>query len=177
MLEGRGEQERELARALDRETFEAVWSRVCPSGEGPVQVAALAEIPAPETVSAQLQALVADCLADAAVYRGLARRGRAAGTLEKLGRAKTGHARRLSAAYFLRSGVRYWPVGAVAKPDPRSLFFPTLRRQFLDEGGRAVQMEALGSAGGGELTELCGQLARETRELARAVWRMVEKET
>ena len=181
MLEGRGEQDRELARALDRETFESVWSRVCPSGEGPVQVAAqppaLAEIPAPEMVSAQLQALVGDCLADAAVYRALARRGRAAGTLEKLGKAKTGHARRLSAAYFLRSGVRYWPIGAIARPDPRSLFFPTLRRQFLDEGRRADQLEALGKSGGGELTELCGQLARETRSLAQAVWRIVEKET
>lgn len=179
MLEGRGEQE--PIRTLDRETFEAVWGRVCPAGEGPVQVApapqALAAIPASETASARLQGLTADCLADAAVYRALARQGRAAGTLERLGKVKTGHARRLSAAYFLRSGVRYWPIGTVIKPDPRGLFFPALRRQFLDEERRADQLEALGQSGGGELAGLCAQLARETRTLAREVWRVVEKET
>lgn len=162
--------------------FAQVWSRVDPAGKGPIQAVsgppALAVLPAPETAAVQLQSLVGDCLEGAAVYRALARKGRrSARELQALGQAKLRQAKRLSAAYFLRSGVRYWPAGAVAGPDPRALFFPTLRRQLLDEGRLLRRLEELAAGErDGELQELCAALARETGDMARAVRRIAERE-
>lgn len=68
------------------------------------------------------------------LYRHLARRvtGRAARTLSTLASEKHRQARRLAAAYFLISGVRYWPTDRLDAPRV-STWLGTLRRRFAME--------------------------------------------
>lgn len=175
--------------ACDPEVFAQVWSRVAPGGDCPVVPTA----PAPEPQAApaepavvpqedpqgrQLQALILECLNEAAVYQGLTRRSRRSRQelLDLAGR-KTRQARRLSAAYFLLSGVRYWPQSATA-PEPPESFFPVLRQQFLAERDRANAWKALGEAAGdADLQELYLTLAQEAQELAYTLRLIVERET
>lgn len=107
----------------DREVFAQVWSRVDPAQGGMVEPLPPAEdAPAPEPPAApeavtvgeggetgrQLQALVLGLLTDGSVYRDLARRTRrSVGELQELHQQKLRQAKRLSAAYFLLTGVRY----------------------------------------------------------------------
>ncbi len=169
----------------DRELFAQVWSRVDPAGGGPVEPippAAPMEVPGPapaeDGAGRQLQALVLECLTDGSVYRDLARRARrSAGELQGLYRQKLRQAKRLSAAYFLRAGVRYWPR-EVTPANPREGFFPALRERYLAEGRLARRLEELaGDAGEESLRALYGELARETGEMARTVRAVVERET
>ncbi len=165
--------------ALDRETFTQVWSRVSPTGEGPVEVIPPADGPEADAGNArQLQELVLTMLTDASVYRDLARRTRrSVAAVTGLGRLKTAQARRLGAAYFLMTGVRYWPAGATPVNPPEG-FFPALRERFLAEGRLAGTLEALSAqTPDPDLRELYQDLARETRELTRTIRRIVERET
>lgn len=68
------------------------------------------------------------------LYRHLARRvtGGAGRALSALASEKHRAARRLAAAYFLISGVRYWPTDRLAVPRP-SAWLGTLRRRFAAE--------------------------------------------
>ena len=185
----------ELA-TLDREAFAQVWSRVAPQGEGPVEVVGPAaphpadplpsQPPTPQEgmgTARELQRLVLACLSDASVYRDLNRRTRSArarqgnSQLTDLQNRKLHQAKRLSAAYFLLSGVRYWPqeVTAVNPPEP---LFPALRERFLAEGRRAGELEELaGKATDADLKELYTSLAQETREMTRTIRAIVERET
>lgn len=180
----------------DREVFAQVWGRVRPQGDGPVEPAAepgpcreeqetapasmaLVELGAAvDTDSRQLQGLTLDCLTDAAAYRELARRTRrAVSGLQALAQRKTHQAKRLSAAYFLLTGVRYWPkeTTPVEPPEP---FFPALRQRFLTEGRRRETLDCLArEATVPDLQELYLDLALETGEMVRAVRVIVERET
>ncbi len=165
--------------ALDRETFAHVWSRVSPRGEGPVEVIPRSDRPEAGPESArQLQELVLTMLTDASVYRDLARRTRrSVAAVTGLGRLKTAQAKRLGAAYFLMTGVRYWPAG-VTPVNPPEGFFPALRERFLSEGRLAGTLEALADqAADPDLRELYRDLAQETRELTRTIRMIVERET
>ncbi len=164
--------------ALDRETFAQVWSRVSPKGDGPVEVIPPAGGPDEGAGAGQLQALILTMLTDASVYRDLARRTRrSVAAVTGLGRLKTAQARRLGAAYFLMTGVRYWPAGATPVNPPEG-FFPALRERFLAEGRLAGTLEALAAQGHSpDLRELYRDLAQETRELTRTIRRIVERET
>ena len=57
------------------------------------------------------------------------------------------HAKRLSTAYFLISGVRYWPVDRVPNPSPAP-FSAALREHFMEEqrGAAAYQTAAAETA-------------------------------
>ena len=144
----------------DREVFQRVWRRVTESGggEGPVEAlppeeALAGPLPVPAVrpgpaeeggpfclgpASAQygpeLQRFLQEELHGAAVYAALARRGpgRAAGALASLAAQERRHAKRLSTAYFLISGVRYLPADRAA-PRLESTFLGTLRARFLAE--------------------------------------------
>lgn len=161
---------------LDRETFAQVWSRVDAQGTGPVE-----PVPIPESggraqpqPGLALQELVAECLAGAEAYRALARRARRSGAeLSALRDQKTAQAKRLSAAYFLRSGVRYWPKPAMSEGQS---FFAALRERHLAEGQLCQRLEELAQTASEELAELYAQLARETAAMARQVQRAVERE-
>ena len=110
---------------------------------------------------AQLQRLIDRELADWRAYQALSRRaqGNSGRVLATIAADERRHAKRLSTAYFLISGVRYWPVDRV--PIPR----PILRRpagalhggaagggRLPDRGGgdrRSLPPRALSGAGGG----------------------------
>ena len=193
----------ELA-TLDREAFAQVWSRVDAQGAGPVEVVGPDVAPPPQETpekdgTAQppqgqiLQTLVLACLSDASVYRDLDRRQRRGGPrlsgsqaggprsgsvqLTDLKNRKVRQAKRLAAAYFLLSGVRYWPQDATPVNPPESLF-PALRERFLAEGRRAAELETLAQqATDPDLVELYTSLAQETREMTRTIRSIVEQET
>lgn len=182
-------EEREGAGMLgcDREVFAQVWSRVAPGGGGPVEPnppvernapAVEAAAPAEEEQAGTLRGLVLEFLTDASVYRDLSLRARrAVGALQGIYRQKLRQAKRLSAAYFLLTGVRYWPR-AVTPANPPEGFFPALRERYLAEGRLARRLEALAKAGGEQsLRELYSDLARETDALVREIRRVVERET
>lgn len=81
------------------------------------------------------------------LYRHLARKvtGSAARTLSALASEKHKQARKLAAAYFLISGVRYWPTDRLGAPQTSS-WLGTLRRRFaaeqqLDSRWRAAALD------------------------------------
>lgn len=80
-----------------------------------------------------LQTLLRRELADAREYQQLSRRasGPPARMLAALSGEKKHRAKRLAAAYFLISGVRYWPEGEKCPPMPS--YLGTLRRRFAQE--------------------------------------------
>ena len=136
------EQER-LPRDGDREIFQRVWRRVMPEqgedcpleladpepepGPLPPAIPVMAP-PAAETCGClgedsavygqRLQAFIDRALTAWRCYQTLARRIQRGGgrTLATLAADERRHARRLSAAYFLISGVRYWPADQVSAP-------------------------------------------------------------
>ena len=180
---------------VDREIFAQVWSRVSPGENSviePVAAVAPAATPAPsgqETAgereigaadreSRQLRELVLGCLTDGSVYRDLARRTRrSVNDLQELYGQKLRQAKRLSAAYFLMTGVRYWPR-EVTPVNPPEAFFPALRERYLAEGRLAGQLAELAGACQDEaLREIYEDLAQETRAMTRTIRTIVERET
>ncbi|MEG2118950.1 MAG: ferritin-like domain-containing protein [Pseudoflavonifractor sp.] len=92
---------------------------------------------------ARLQELIADELADFRTYTALARRlnGSTARVLAGIAAEEHRHAKRLATAYFLISGVRYWPDRAV--PLPAGPLHATLRDRFLaEQSGDAAYRQA-----------------------------------
>lgn len=165
----------------DREVFARVWSRVSPEGNGlvePTPPEAAVEPEADSPAGRQLQRLTLNCLEEAATYRQLLRRSRRArGELTQLAGQKLRQAKRLSAAYFLMTGVRYWPQETV-RPEPVQSFFSTLRQRFLAEGRMAAELEGLSrETGDAGLAALYRALAEEARELELMIRLIVEKET
>lgn len=174
----------------DREVFAQVWDRVAPGGAGPVEVAPRAEAPArgaaqgpvslgeDDQEGGRLQELIRRALSDASVYQELTRRSRRARMeLQELAGRKTRQAKRLSAAYFLMTGVRYWPRETTPVNPPES-FFPVLRQQFLAEGQQAGELRR--DAQGAEepmLRELYLSLAEEADEVVYTIRLIVERET
>lgn len=181
----------------DREVFAQVWSRVAPGESSPVEPVAPVQAQEPTTpmtrapeerapvemgegdgTGRRLQGLVLGLLTDASVYRDLARRTRrSVGELQELHGQKLRQAKRVSAAYFLLAGVRYWPREATPVNPPEG-FFPALRERFLAEGRLAKELDGLaGACGEEDLAELYTALAQDTREMARAIRLIVERET
>lgn len=92
------------------------------------------DAPPDEDTSAHLRAQVLEALEGWQIYRHLARRTRnsAARTLTGLAADQHRLARKLAAAYFLLTGVRYWPTETLPTPSIPSLW-GTLRRQHQAE--------------------------------------------
>lgn len=111
----------------------------------------------------QLQEDILTALEGWQLYRHLARKvtGNPARTLSALASEKHRQARRLAAAYFLISGVRYWPTDRLGVPRTNS-WLGTLRRRFaaeqqLDSRWRAASLDTEDPC----LAELYGELAGE----------------
>lgn len=84
----------------------------------------------------RLQEMIGQELAAWRSYQLLARRGGQGGRiLAALAAGCRRRAKRLSAALFLISGVRFWPAEQVSVPVPRS-YFTALREHFLAEQDR-----------------------------------------
>ena len=92
---------------------------------------------------AQLQGFIEDELADWKTYQALARRagGNSGRVLSAMAADERRHAKRLSTAYFLISGVRYWPVERAAGPSRHTLA-GLLRQRFGDEQRGAAAYQA-----------------------------------
>lgn len=126
----------------------------------------------------RLQGLIRECLTGMAAYRSAAQRGnRQRAELTAMGQKKTRHAKRLSAACFLMTGVRYWPVGNLPVSRPTD-FFALLRERFMAEQRLYTRLTKLGEDAQDQcLRELYLTLAEETMELVHSIRLMVERET
>lgn len=109
-----------------------------------------------------LQTLLRRELADAREYQQLSRRGQRppARMLAALSGEKKHRAKRLAAAYFLISGVRYWPVGAGG--GRLTCRCRLLRRHFWEEQeGEAAYRAAAAATADPCLQELYIELAED----------------
>lgn len=122
----------------------------------------------------ELQRFIESELADARTYAALSRRsrGQAARTFASISRDELRHAKRLSAAYFLISGVRYFPLERSAA-QLEGAYMSTLRSRFLGEQqGEAAYRAAAGRTEDPCLRELYLELAEDENShgwLVRAV--------
>ena len=180
----------------DREVFERVWRRVMPedrpdcpftlySEEEQVAVrpaeerkADLVPVPAEQSGGdgAVLQAFIADELSDWRTYQTLARRipggnGRA---LMGMAADERRHAGRLSAAYFLLSGVKFWPP---AEPElPGGGCMAALRaRYWAERKGAEAYRAAAGRTGDSALRELYLELAGDEEAHAGLIRSILER--
>ena len=180
----------------DREVFERVWRRVMPedrpdcpftlySEEEQVAVqpaeerkAELVPVPAEQSGGdgAVLQAFIADELSDWRTYQTLARRipggnGRA---LMGVAADERRHAGRLSAAYFLLSGVKFWPP---AEPElTKEGWMAILRRRYWAERkGAEAYRTAAGHTGDSALRELYLELAGDEEAHAGVIRGILER--
>lgn len=92
----------------------------------------------------QLQQFVDRALADWRSYQALSRRaqGNSGRILSAIAADQRRHAKRLSTAYFLISGVRYWPAERPAGPASRTPFAAALRERFMAEQRSAAAYQA-----------------------------------
>ena len=109
----------------------------------------------------QLQGDILTALEGWQLYRHLARKvtGNPSRTLSALASEKHKQARKLAAAYFLISGLRYWPTDRLDVPRTNS-WLGTLRRRFaaeqqLDSRWRAASLDTEDPC----LADLYGELA------------------
>lgn len=181
----------------DREVFERVWRRVMPEDRpdcpftlyseetehAPVQPTEekrteLVPIPAEQSGGdgAVLQAFIADELSDWRTYQTLARRipggnGRA---LMGVAADERRHAGRLSAAYFLLSGVKFWPP---AEPElTKEGWMALLRRRYWAERkGAEAYRTAAGRTGDSALRELYLELAGDEEAHAGVIRGILER--
>ena len=183
--------------AGDRAVFERVWRRVMPEdradcpfvlGEEPGQPPAVGEaaaLPVPAaparavgegTPASPLPGFIDGALAAWRQYESLARRTRGGGgrTLSGLASAARHRARRLSAAYFLLTGVHYWPASA-GGAEGRLPLAAALRERFWAGRRAAAALRTAGEAADDPAVgELCRALAGEEEADARRVWGILE---
>ena len=182
----------------DREVFERGWRRVMPEDRpdcpftlyseeetehAPVQPTEekrteLVPVPAEQSGGdgAVLQAFIADELSDWRTYQTLARRipggnGRA---LMGVAADERRHAGRLSAAYFLLSGVKFWPP---AEPElTKEGWMALLRRRYWAERkGAEAYRTAAGRTGDSALRELYLELAGDEEAHAGVIRGILER--
>ena len=182
----------------DREVFERVWRRVMPedrpdcpftlySAEEMEQAAVqpaeekrteLVPVPAEQSGGdgAVLQAFIADELSDWRTYQTLARRipggnGRA---LMGVAADERRHAGRLSAAYFLLSGVKFWPPAELELT--KEGWMALLRRRYWAERkGAEAYRTAAGRTGDSALRELYLELAGDEEAHAGVIRGILER--
>ena len=180
----------------DREVFERVWRRVMPedrpdcpftlySEEEQVAVqpaeerkAELVPVPAEQSGGdgAVLQAFIADELSDWRTYQTLARRIPGGNGRALMGGAadERRHAGRLSAAYFLLSGVKFWPPAESELP--REGWMAILRRRYWAERkGAEAYRTAAGRTGDSTLRELYLELAGDEEAHAGVIRGILER--
>lgn len=123
-----------------------------------------------------LQELIRRCLGEQREYLRLSRRvgGNPGRSFAAMAREKQRQAKRLSAAYFLISGVKYWPQ--VEEPAPAGSYLGALRRRFRQE-----QTDMAACLAGAEgctdpsLSQLFQEIAKEDWDLASRIRTLVEQ--
>lgn len=108
--------------------------------------------PSSAVYGAQLQQYIEEELTACKAYLALARRtaGNGARVLSTMAADERRHAKRLSTAYFLISGVRYWPAEQITPPAVQPLMI-ALRESF----GLEQQAECSYLAAAAETTDPC----------------------
>lgn len=122
-----------------------------------------------------LQEMIRHELADWREYQTLARRvgGHQAKVFQALANEEKRHAKRLSAAYFLISGVRYWPEGE--KVTPPTSYLGALRRRFgVEQAGMAAYLAGAEATSDPCLRQLFLDQAKEEWDHACRIRTMVE---
>lgn len=109
-----------------------------------------------------LQNKIADELSDARTYQNMARRvtGHTAQVLSGLAADERRHAKRLSVAYFLISGVRFWPDKLPGTP--MNTFMGGVRTRFIaEQRSERAYRDAAGETKDSSLKELFLELAAD----------------
>lgn len=139
------------------------------------------DVPCLGAASAVYGSLLQECITcernDEQTYRLLARRvgGGAGRTLAAMAADEARHARRLGAAYFLISGVRFRPEGAACLP-PEGTYLSALRSRFLaEQRGAGIYRTAAGRTDDPCLRELFTELAEDETAHARLIRDLLEQ--
>lgn len=109
-----------------------------------------------------LQGMIADELCDARTYETMSRRvtGSTAKVLSGLAADERRHAKRLSVAYFLISGIRFWPNKLPGTP--MNTFMGGVRSRFIaEQKGEAAYRHAAQDTADPSLRELFLELAAD----------------
>lgn len=166
----------------DAGQFARVWKRVEPGEGGLVTPKGEAAAPAPPEpyplgedsggYGELLCAAIREEVADWRAYRALAAR-EGSRVLGELGAQELSHAKRLSAAYFLISGVRYLPLDEGRGPlPPRE---EALRARFqAEQRGERRYLAAAEETADPALAQLFTELGREESIHAQRVRRLLE---
>lgn len=193
----------EEMRDLDREAvIQRVWKRVMegreeeplPNGSLQGEKEEMGVLPAPMPQSKSdfptgtvflgegsldmaplLQEFIRHELGDMRGYQALAKGtgGPQARVFQAMAQEEKTHAKRLSAAYFLISGVRYWPE--VGKATPPTSYLGALRQRFGEEqAGMAAYLAGAEATSDPCLRQLFLDLAREEWEHACKIRTLVE---
>lgn len=188
-------EEMTLCAPEHQEVFRRVWERVmggqadCPIQAAPEEPpeGRLSQPPPPAEAPAAAQPTPAPCLVPLCLhirqllegrqcYRQLARRTRgAAGALSALAADVHRQARQLAAAYFLRTGVRYWPAGALSVQTPPSLWGALRQRHRAEEQFRQACLEAARSGEDQDLAQLYTALAQDCLAHCRQLCALLER--
>ena len=110
-------------------------------------------------------------------YRHLARRtrGNAARVLTGLAADQHRMARKLATAYFLRSGLRYWPIEQLPTPAIPS-YWGALRQRYQGEQQAELSYRmAADEADDSDLTELYGELTESCRNRCKQLRTLLEQ--
>lgn len=147
-----------------------------PAGERLMDVPCLGASSA--VYGALLQEFIDRELADWRNYLALSRRAPAVGgrTLAAMAAEERRHGKRLSAAYFLISGVHYWPVERLQGPAGRGAFPALLRQCFAGEQrGAAAYLAAAEETADPALAALYRDLARDEVRHAQLLRALLEQ--
>lgn len=129
--------------------------------------------------TARLRRQILQALEGWQFYRYLARRARgsAVRTLTALAADQHQQARRLAAAYFLLTGVRYWPTGTLATPAIPSVWGGLRRRYQAEDENCQAFLSASEGSNDPTLQELYQQLAQSCRDHCRQLLNLLEQST
>lgn len=110
-------------------------------------------------------------------YRHLARRtrGNTARTLTNMAADQHQLARKLAAAYFIHSGVRYWPSEQLTTPTITSYWGALRQRHQAEQQTELSYRMAMDDAGDDTLAELYGELTESCRTHCRQLRSLLEQ--
>lgn len=135
------------------------------------------EPPASRECTTRLRQQTLEALEGWQFYRHLARRtrGAAARTLTSLAADAHQQARRLAAAYFLLSGMRYWPTEQLAAPAIPSFWGALRQRHLAEQQAELSYRMAADDTDDPALTELYQQLTESCRGRCRQLRALLEQ--
>ena len=183
------------SRSQSQEVFERVWARVM--GSAAPQTAAQPQPepaparkgngksarphpapprPQPQPKTCCLRQQVLDSLEQWQLARLLSRRaGKQSRQMSNVAAQLHQQAKQLSAAYFLQSGVRYWPVAQLTAPR-MTTYVGGLRQLYQRNQALTQEFQTCRSkAGSPDLMQLYGQLAQEGVKRAALLRQLLEQ--